>query len=152
MLTSTPQVRILRSIQHLTLTKNPSNNTARESASQSDDLNASCLEIKQQLQALKPSKSSTATASLEEACIFSAEMYIDKFLLNMPFKELFKSSANLQLQQAIMKPRKTTEEVEDNREILEWIVSVQGMNVGLNESEVVEKFRNMVTRLEGLRV
>jgi len=136
-------------MRRITLTQTSSNNTASASSSQSDDLNAACLGIKQQLQVLQ---SKTAAASLEEACLLSAEMYLDKVLLNVPFKELFKSSANLQLQEAIMQPRKTAEEVEDNKEILEWIVSVQGMNVGLNESEVVEKFYNMVTRLEVLRI
>ncbi|PMD45358.1 hypothetical protein L207DRAFT_508267 [Hyaloscypha variabilis F] len=76
-------------------------------------------------------------------------------LLNAPIEQVFKSSVNPQLQKAIMKTRRTAQELEDHKEILDWIVSISGMNIYIDESQranVVDKFHIMVTRLEVLRI
>ncbi|KAE9368832.1 hypothetical protein N431DRAFT_64912 [Stipitochalara longipes BDJ] len=146
-LISNEMVQILRSIRILSLTQISSKNTASGPASHNEDFQAACFGIQQQLKDLK---STATTATLENACILSAHMYIDKILLDLPFEKVFRSGANPQLQDVIMKSRRTAEELEDNKEILDWIVTVNGMNVFLDESEVASKFHIMVTRLEVL--
>ena len=148
------QVRILRSIRYLSLTQSSSSDIPSLPAARDIDFQAACLGIQQQLKALK-SASKTTTATLKHLCILSAHMYIDKMLLNAPIEQVFKSSVNPQLQKAIMKTRRTAQELEDHKEILDWIVSISGMNIYIDESQranVVDKFHIMVTRLEVLRI
>jgi hypothetical protein len=79
-------------------------------------------------------------------------MHIDTILFNVPVEQVFNSSANPQLLDAIMKSRRTAEEVEDNKEILEWVASVNGMNIFHDDNQVASKFHIMITRLEVLRI
>lgn len=82
-------------------------------------------------------------------------MYIDKMLLNLPIDEVFHSSANPKLQEVMMKLRPSVEELEDNKEIFDWIVTMAGMIVFSERSQTAnreEKFRTMVARLDGVRL
>jgi hypothetical protein len=82
----------------------------------------------------KHSRRVTATATIEESCILSAHMYIDTILLHTPLKVLLKSIANRQLQQAMMQSR-SARDLEENKEILDWIAATAAIGVCINESE-----------------
>jgi hypothetical protein len=56
-------------------------------------------------------------------------MYVDKMLLNAPIEQVLKSSVDPQLQEAIMKTRRTAQELEDHKEILDWILRIRGMKI-----------------------
>jgi hypothetical protein len=94
--------------------------------------------------------------SIEESCIYSALVYVDKMLLNAPGKKVFMSTAGKQLQHAIMQPR-SAQEPEDNKEVLDWISTIVPLVHFFDDSlsqraNLVNKFNALVTRLDGLHI
>jgi hypothetical protein len=124
------KVRILVPIRYIPIVRGTSNSILPPSI-QADDLVAACFGIQRQLES---QKWKTATAAIEESCILSAHMYIDTILLHTPLKVVLKSTANRQLQQAMMQS-KSARDLEENKEILDWIAATAAIGVCINESE-----------------
>jgi hypothetical protein len=145
------QVEILISIRSLTATA-PRNPTSIELPSdKADYFQATCFKIQQQLETLK---SKTVPATIEESCILSALIYIDTTLLDTPPEVLLKSTANGQLQQAIMQSR-STQDLEENEEIFEWISSTATIGISSNRrlrANLVDKFNAALWRLKELYI
>jgi hypothetical protein len=90
--------------------------------------------------------------SIEEGCILSALVYVDKMLLNSLVKTDFMSTAGKQLQHAIMQSR-SAQELEENKEVLDWIsttVPIVHFFDGSHSqrANLVNKFNALVTRLD----
>lgn len=143
------KIRILRSIRFLSTAQNTTNNTAPPSK----DFEAACLGIQQQLETLK---SKTDPKSIEESCILSALVYVDKMLLNSLVKKEFMSTAGKQLQHAIMLSR-SAQDLEENKEVLDWISTIVPVvhffdGSPSQRSNLASKFNALVTRLDELHI
>ena len=94
--------------------------------------------------------------SIEGSCILSALVYVDKMLLKSLVKKEFMSDAGKQLQHTIMLSR-SAQELEDNKEVLDWISTITPVVHFFDESpsqraKLANKFNAMVTRLDELHI
>jgi len=128
---------IMASMQSLTVTPPHSQN----------EVLAFCSTIQQQLYSLRSRMTKSTT---DECCVLSALVYVDAIILNKSFKALLKSSVNVQLQAAIQQSTRAGE-MNDRKEILDWITTSAAIGISSNRNHrviLIDKFKAVVALLE----